>query len=223
MLSCILFRSQAYNARYERGLPMIEGIGISKRFGNLTLFDKFDFHIDTGEFVCFSGKSGCGKTTLLNMIGLIEEPDDGIIMIDGNKYRNNKEKLLFYRQKVGFLFQNYALIESKSVLENLELIRSSDRTENSVEEVLRKVGLENKINNKIYTLSGGEQQRVAIARLLLKKCDIVLADEPTGSLDKENAEAVMNQILLLNKSGKTIVLVTHDSSIKEKAHRVIEI
>ena len=130
---------------------------------------------------------------------------------------------MFYRQKVGFLFQNYALIESKSVLENLELIRSSDRTENTVEEVLRKVGLDNKINNIIYTLSGGEQQRVAIARLLLKKCDIVLADEPTGSLDKENAETVMNQILLLNKSGKTIVLVTHDSSIKEKAHRVIEI
>ena len=202
---------------------MIQGINITKSFGDLILFKNFSFCIEDGDFVCFSGKSGKGKTTLLNMIGLLEPIDDGKILINGREYRTNHEKMLLYRTELGFLFQNFALIEDKTVKENLELVSKRSRTEYSVNEVLCKVGMEAKINNKVYTLSGGEQQRVALARLFFKKCNIILADEPTGSLDKENAAMVMNIICELSLQGKTIILVTHDELIKKMAKRVIEL
>lgn len=202
---------------------MIEGKNISKQFGSLILFDGFDFRIEDGEFVCFSGPSGAGKTTLLNIIGLIEPLDGGELLINGRQYRSNKDKLEFFRSKVGFLFQNFALIEGKTVEENLQLIRKGSRTGYSIEEVLEKVGLLDKLENKVYTLSGGEQQRIALARLFYKKCEIILADEPTGSLDKRNADMVMEILLELNRQGKTVVLVTHDERIKGLANRVIEL
>lgn len=202
---------------------MIEGKNISKQFGSLILFDGFDFRIEDGEFVCFSGPSGAGKTTLLNIIGLIEPLDGGELLINGRQYRSNKDKLEFFRSKVGFLFQNFALIEGKTVEENLQLIRKGSRTGYSIEEVLEKVGLLDKLENKVYTLSGGEQQRIALARLFYKKCEIILADEPTGSLDKRNADMVMEILLALNRQGKTVVLVTHDERIKGLANRVIEL
>lgn len=202
---------------------MIEGKNITKRFGELTLFNSFNFQIEDGDFVCFSGDSGMGKTTLLNIVGLIESLDEGELIIDGKQYLKNKEKLEYFRTKVGFIFQNFALIENKTVKQNLELIRKDSRTNCTISEVLEKVGLTDKLNNKVYTLSGGEQQRIAMARLFLKKCDIILADEPTGSLDAKNAEIVMNILLNLNKEGKTVILVTHDEKIKSKVKRVIEL
>ena len=129
----------------------------------------------------------------------------------------------YFRSIVGFLFQNFALIESKTVKQNLELIRQGSRTNYTIEEVLERVGLESKLNSKVYTLSGGEQQRVALARLFLKKCDIILADEPTGSLDAKNAQIIMDILLSLNAEGKTVIIVTHDQKIKDKARRVIEL
>lgn len=202
---------------------MIEGKNITKRFGELTLFNSFNFQIEDGDFVCFSGDSGMGKTTLLNIVGLIESLDEGELIIDGKQYLKNKEKLEYFRTKVGFIFQNFALIENKTVKQNLELIRKDSRTNCTISEVLEKVGLTDKLNKKVYTLSGGEQQRIAMARLFLKKCDIILADEPTGSLDAKNAEIVMNILLNLNKEGKTVILVTHDEKIKSKVKRVIEL
>lgn len=202
---------------------MIAARNITKKFGEHVLFDHLDFVIEDGEFVCFSGPSGKGKTTLLHIIGLIEPVDEGEILIDGQALKKNREKRKFFSEKVGFLFQNFALIENKTVKENLELIREKSRTSYTIEEVLERVGMADKADRKVFTLSGGEQQRVALARLFLKKCSIILADEPTGSLDAKNAEIVMKILMELNKSGKTVILVTHDEKIKKIAGRVMEL
>ncbi len=202
---------------------MIEGIKITKRFGNLTIFKDFNFKINDGDFVCFSGASGKGKTTLLNIIGLLEPFDSGKLIINGIEYKTNKQKREYFKTEVGFLFQNFALIDNKTVRENLNIVSKRIRTNYSIEEVLDEVGLSEKINSKVYTLSGGEQQRVALARLFLKKCNIILADEPTGSLDRKNADVIMQILKSLNNQGKTVVLVTHDDSIKKMAKKVIEL
>jgi putative ABC transport system ATP-binding protein len=202
---------------------MIEGKNISKKFDDLILFDQFNFTIKDGDFVCFSGTSGAGKTTLLNIIGLLEPIDGGELSINGIQYITNKQKLEYYRSEVGFLFQNFALIENKTVEENLDLVSRKNRTNFSILEVLEKVGLQDKLNNKVYTLSGGEQQRISLARLFLKKCNIILADEPTGSLDSKNAQIVMQSLFELNQNGKTVIIVTHDEIIKKMARRVIEL
>lgn len=203
---------------------MIEGIDICKKFGEHIIFDHYSFKIDTGEFVCFAGASGTGKTTLLHIIGLIEELDSGQLLIEHKEITKRKDKLFYYRQKVGFLFQNFALIEGKTVRQNLNMIKAADRAEGAtIEYVLEKVGLSEKIDEKVYTLSGGEQQRIALARVFLKRCEIVLADEPTGSLDKENARKVVGLLKELHEEGKTIVLVTHDEEIQEQCERIIRL
>lgn len=202
---------------------MIKIENLSKSFNDVSIFQDFNLTIKTGEFIIFSGPSGCGKTTLLNLIGAIEELDEGSIWIDGMNITDKRNHLKFYRTKVGFLFQNFALVDNKTVKENLQLIRKDCKTELSIIEALRLVGLENKLNNKVYTLSGGEQQRVALARLMLKKCDVILADEPTGSLDQENANIVMGLLKKFNEAGKTIILVTHDEEIKKQGSRVVNL
>lgn len=199
---------------------MIEGILLNKRFGEKVLFQDFSFMINDGEMVCFSGKSGAGKTTLLHMIGMIEPFDSGQLLINGKVCKTKREKRMFFRKEVGFLFQNFALIENKTVRENLELVHHKYRTDFSVEEALDIVMLLDKIDQKVFTLSGGEQQRVALARLYLKQCHIILADEPTGSLDSENAEKVVETLMAFNRQGKTVIVVTHDESIKNRMDKV---
>ena len=167
---------------------MIEGIELSKRFEGRVLFENFNFKIESGEFVCFSGVSGCGKTTLLNMIGMIEPFDSGKLLIDGEAIVTPKQRMQYFQKKLGFLFQNFALVENKTVEQNLKLIRKQDRTNLTMEEALKRVGLSGVLKQKVYTLSGGEQQRVALARLFFKQSEIILADEPTGSLDEANAD-----------------------------------
>ena len=194
---------------------MIEGIELSKRFEGRVLFENFNFKIESGEFVCFSGVSGCGKTTLLNMIGMIEPFDSGKLLIDGDAIVTPKQRMQYFRKKLGFLFQNFALVENKTVEQNLKLIRKQDRTNLTMEEALKRVGLSGVLKQKVYTLSGGEQQRVALARLFFKQSEIILADEPTGSLDEANANRIMQILKELHQEGKTIILVTHDEKIKE--------
>lgn len=189
---------------------MIEIVNLNKAFGDKVLFHDLNMTIQNGEFVVFSGVSGCGKTTLLNMIGGIEKIDSGSILVDGLDIAGKKNLLSFFRYKVGFLFQNYALVENKTVRENLNLIKNKCRTDISIEEALECVSLSNKADEKVYRLSGGEQQRVALARLMLKKCDIVLADEPTGSLDRGNSDMVVALLKQINVQGKTVIMVTHD-------------
>lgn len=202
---------------------MIEAINLCKSFDDKILFNDLSFQIKSGEFVCFSGESGKGKTTLLNMIGQIEPITSGTIIYDGKKIISNKDKLDFFRRKVGFVFQNFALVEGKTVEQNLLLVRRNDRENITIDEALVKVGLKDKKKRKVYTLSGGEQQRIALARLFIKKCNLILADEPTGSLDFRNASIIMDILKDLNKSGKTVILVTHDMSAKKQCDRVIEL
>ena len=134
-----------------------------------------------------------------------------------------KNKKSFFADTVGFLFQNFALLENKTVKENLSLIKKSSRTKVSLKEALNRVGLSKEVNKKVYQLSGGEQQRVALARLMMKKCSVVLADEPTGSLDKKNRDIVMRLLHELNEEGKTVIIVTHDQGIIEDEPYVVKI
>lgn len=202
---------------------MIQIKELTKKFDKKIVFSNFNLTIHDGDFVIFSGPSGCGKTTLLNMIGALEKIDSGKIIVDGIDIINKKNHLNYFRTKIGFLFQNFALVDGKTVRENLKLVRKKSKTNFSIQEALEIVGIEEKLNKKVYTLSGGEQQRVALARLMLKKCDIILADEPTGSLDKNNAETVLNILDNFNKLGKIIILVTHDEEIKKRGNRVINL
>lgn len=202
---------------------MIDIIGVDKSFLDRVLFNDFTLHIKKGEFVIFSGESGCGKTTLLNMIGALESIDRGTITVDGIDVSKRKEQLRYFSKKVGFLFQNFALVEDKTVEDNLKFVRKDNQSGVAIETALKRVGLPDKAQKKVYTLSGGEQQRVALARLMIKRCDVVLADEPTGSLDKRNAGEVMKILHELNKEGKTIIVVTHDEEIKQQGDRVVHL
>ena len=202
---------------------MIKIEHLCKSFGENTVFEDLCIEIKDGEFVIFAGVSGCGKTTLLHMIGGIEKIDSGNIIVDGLDISKEKRLNGYFKEKIGFLFQNFALVEQKSIQKNLEMVQKSARSSISIQEALERVGLAGKENICVYKLSGGEQQRVALARLMVKKCDIILADEPTGSLDSKNADSVMQFLHQLNDEGKTIIMVTHDEGIIKKEKRVIHL
>ncbi len=202
---------------------MVEIKNLDKAFGNKVLFHDLNIKIDTGEFVVFSGVSGCGKTTLLNMIGSLEPLDSGQILVDGIDVGRKKNRQKYLAEKAGFLFQNFALIEDKTVKQNLEIIRKANRSGIGLDEALEQVGLADAKDKKIYMLSGGEQQRIALARLMFKKCDLILCDEPTGSLDRKNGERIMSILWEQNRKGKTVILVTHDEKYKQGGGRVIEL
>ena len=202
---------------------MIKIENLKKSFGERVLFQNVNFNIESGEFLILKGESGCGKTTLLNMVGALEDPDSGKIFIDDKNIFDRKNQMWLYGEKIGFLFQNFALIEHKTVSENLNIIKKKYRSEITIEKSLEKVGLADILDSKVYTLSGGEQQRVALARLMLKKCDIILADEPTGSLDRENADKVIEILKTMNSQGKTIIMVTHDELYQKIGTHYIKI
>ena len=204
---------------------MIELIGVSKKYGDKVIFDEYSLKIEEGEFVALVGESGCGKSTLLNIIGLIERYDKGYINIDGNDEisTNSVTATRLRRHEISYLFQNFALVENSTVRKNLEYVQKKARTDITIEEALEAVGLIKDIDTKVYKLSGGEQQRVALARLMFKKCDIILADEPTGSLDAGNAQIVLDFLHKLNNNGKTVILVTHDEKIINKEENVVNL
>ncbi|EGO8503192.1 ABC transporter ATP-binding protein [Enterococcus faecalis] len=202
---------------------MIQIKNLCKNFDEHVLFKNFNLIINDGDFLCITGDSGTGKTTLLNMIGQLEPYQEGEILFEGKPIETKKDKLDLFRKKLGFIFQNFVLVESKTVEENLKLIRKEDRTDVSIDSALKMVGLDDKKNSKVYTLSGGEQQRVAMARLYLKKCKYILADEPTGSLDRKNAEKIFEILKQLNDIGKTIIIVTHDEYFKSKVEKRVNL
>lgn len=202
---------------------MVEIVNMSKSFHEKTLFKDYNLKIPDGAFVVIHGKSGTGKTTLLNIIGGLEKIDDGQVLVNGIDISKKKNKKNFYRYTVGFLFQNFALVDGKTVRQNLEMVSPAFRTDISIEDALTGVGLKGYDTKKVYTLSGGEQQRVALARLMIKKCELILADEPTGSLDPENTRMVMNILKNINKEGKTIIIVTHNEEIVRDAEYKIEL
>lgn len=185
----------------------VEIKNVNKHFGEKRLFDNFSCDIKQGDFVVITGASGCGKTTLLNMIGGLESVTSGKISVAGLEITNQKNLQIYYRDIVGFVFQNFALVEQKTVEENLKMIHKKGQTEVSVQEALRSVGMEKALKQKVYSLSGGEQQRIALARLRLKNCQLILADEPTGSLDRKNGQLVMEILHEMNAEGKTVIMV----------------
>lgn len=202
--------------------------GINKSFGDHKVLSNFNETIADGEFVLLLGESGCGKSTLLNIVGLLDTYDSGLLTLFGDKAPKpySKQAIKLLREKIGYLFQNFALVDNKTVKYNLEIamesIKKSDRKER-IEKALEEVGLPGYQNKYIYQCSGGEQQRIAIARLLLKPCQLVLCDEPTGSLDTENKENIMKLLLKLQEQGKTLIVVTHDLDMKAYATRVVEL
>ena len=182
------------------------------------VFNGINLNISKGEKVCFIGPSGSGKTTLLNILGLLENPINGSILINSKNCNSMslEQKTLFRRQNIGYIFQNNQLLEDFSVIENvaipLILNNFSKRVSlNKAKEILKTLGLIDKANFKPGTLSGGEQQRVAIARAVIKKPLILLADEPTGSLDEANTKKVMQIIFtIINKLDTALVFATHN-------------
>lgn len=194
---------------------------LKKSFGEKEIFSNFNLNIESGEFLIVIGESGSGKTTLLNMIGGIETVDGGSIYVDNIDITKLKNKRKYFGETIGFLFQNFVLLENKTVQQNLSMI--NNKSEIGIDRALSLVGMSDKKKHMVYTLSGGEQQRIALARLMIKKCSLILADEPTGSLDKKNKFVVMNILKQLNSMGKTIIMVTHDDDLIHEGKRVLKL
>ena len=204
---------------------------VKKEYGkNQLLFENLSLEIEKGEFVGLVGKSGAGKTTLLNIIGLITDISEGTITIDGhqNLSMNGKNVMILRRYTIGYLFQNYGLIEDESVLWNLKLALEYKKIKREeklklINKYLKQFELSDMLNKKVYQLSGGEQQRIAIIKLILQGSQIILADEPTSGLDKENELIVMKLLKELNKKGITIIMVTHNMNLCDCFSRVINV
>ena len=188
--------------------------------------DSVDLEIDEGKFVVILGPSGAGKSTLLNMIGGLDSPTSGTIIVDGQNIEAlSRDELADYRAStVGFVFQSYNLVPTLTVLENVALVKDISENPLSSHDMLRAVGLEDHMKNFPSELSGGEQQRVSIARALAKNAKILLCDEPTGALDSETGVTVLKLLLeMAKKYGKTIIIVTHNQNIAKMADVVIEV
>lgn len=205
----------------------IEIKALNKNFDEKILFDNFDLTIDSGDFIGIYGESGSGKTTLLNIIGLIENYE-GSILYDEKAYTSNKDKRKLLANDIGFIFQNYGLIDNKTVFDNLKYLKKIHKLSNkaqhkAIDAALEQVGLAGFKQRKIYSLSGGEQQRVAIARILLKKPRLVLVDEPTASLDEANAKIILNYLQTINEAGSTVIIVSHDQNIIDFTNKKVSI
>ena len=187
------------------------------------------FFVEEGEFIAIMGPSGCGKSTLLNLLGGLLKPTSGRILIDGINISSltDSERTSIRRDKIGYVFQRFNLLPTLTAKGNIDLAKkihgNGHLESNGVNEIIDILGLKGKINMHPAELSGGEQQRIAIARALINQPSIILADEPTGSLDSRNAHTVLQMLQRLNKQLKqTIVMITHDSEAASTASRVIE-
>lgn len=208
---------------------MIDIKNITKSFGSLQVLKGIDLHINKGEIVSIVGPSGAGKTTLLQIIGTLDKPDSGSIVIDGIDVSNlSKAKLSDFRNRhLGFVFQFHQLLPEFTALENIMIPAfiagtSQSKAKERAMELLKFMGLEDRASHKPNELSGGEKQRVAVARALVNKPAVILADEPSGSLDSKN-KAELHQLFfdLRDKFGQTFVIVTHDESLAATTDRTI--
>ena len=209
---------------------MIVAQKIHFSYGNLKVLKGLDLHIEKGEFVSIVGTSGSGKTTLLQLLGTLENTDSGKIIIDEKAVQklSEKELAIFRNQKIGFVFQFHNLLAEFSALENVCLPAyiagiSKKQAEKKAKEILSMLGLESRMTHKPGELSGGEQQRVAVARALINSPTVILADEPSGNLDSKNAKDLHKLLLKLNQEkGQTIVIVTHNNELANMANRKLE-
>ena len=204
---------------------------LNKSFGNNTVLHNISFEMESGESVALVGPSGCGKSTLLNIIGLLETLDSGTINLEGKAYPsiNSKKATLMRRTEINYLFQSFALINDWKVSKNLLLALQYTKLSKQEQERLIRTALENygigeKFDAVVNELSGGEKQRVAIARAMIKPGNLILADEPTGSLDKAMATIVIDSLLdSVHANHKTLLMVTHDMGIAQRCDRIIEL
>lgn len=210
---------------------MIELKNICKTYdGTHTVLDGISMTIDSGEFLMLIGKSGCGKSTLLNILGLLDDPTSGEYSFESRNLATlkEKEKALFRREKIGFIFQSFYLIEEFNVIDNVSHplgyagVKKSERYR-IAREKLDLLDMADRATEKVTRLSGGEQQRVAIARALVNDPKVILADEPTGNLDTQNRDMVMDILQRLHKMGHTIIMVTHDMDLLPYASSVVRI
>lgn len=198
---------------------------VSKKYGDLFALKDISLKVGNGNFISIMGPSGSGKTTLLNIIGCLDSPTSGRVEIDGIDISktNSKELTQIRRNKIGLIFQQYHLVSYLTALENVMLAQHyhSIPDEMEAKEALVKVGLEDRLKHLPSELSGGEQQRVCIARALINQPSIILADEPTGNLDIENERIVIELLQKMSKDGHTLIVVTHNPAIGSLAHKKI--
>ncbi|MFC7442709.1 ABC transporter ATP-binding protein [Laceyella putida] len=213
---------------------MIELLGIHKTYmlGNheMTVLNNIHLAICPGEYVAIMGPSGSGKSTLMNVIGLLDRPTEGRYLLDGNDvFAETDRRLARVRNRtIGFVFQQFQLLPRMNALQNVELPLTYAGLPKAVREhrammALKKVGLAGRSGHRPAELSGGQQQRVAIARALVTDPRVLLADEPTGALDSVSSQVVLNLFDELHSEGRTIVMITHDAEVAERAERVIHI
>lgn len=208
---------------------MIQIHQITKSFGSLQVLKGVDLHVNKGEIVSIVGPSGAGKTTLLQIVGTLDRPDDGSVVIDGTDVFSLKQKelSLFRNQHIGFVFQFHQLLPEFTALENVMLPaliakKNFRKTENEAKELLDFLGLNDRLTHKPNELSGGEKQRVAVARALMNHPSVILADEPSGSLDSKNREELHRLFFdVRNQFNLTIVIVTHDKELSALSDRII--
>lgn len=197
----------------------IDLLNVSKSFGSKKIFTDLNLKFESGKSYALIGGSGSGKSTLLNIMGRLEKIDSGNVLVDKQDIWKIKERT-FFKNTVGYVFQNYSLIDNKTVYDNLKLITKDKKT---ITDVLEKVGLSSDyLHQKIYELSGGQAQRVAIARMLMKPRKIILADEPTGALDGEIGKEIIRLLLNERDEDKYVIIATHDPAVYNEVDVIID-
>ncbi|MBZ7959466.1 ABC transporter ATP-binding protein [Campylobacter molothri] len=204
---------------------LIKITNLSKNFGKVKALNNINLNVYQGEWLAIMGPSGSGKSTLLNILSLMDTPSSGQYILDGQNLEeiNEEQKIQLRREKIGLIFQQFHLIPYLNALENVMLSQyyHSCIDEEDAKMMLEKVGLSHRLNHLPNQLSGGEQQRVCIARSLINNPELLLADEPTGNLDEANEEIVLQTLKKLKNEGKTIVLITHNPDLAKFADRTI--
>ncbi|MDD4532290.1 MAG: ABC transporter ATP-binding protein [Bacilli bacterium] len=203
-----------------------EAKGISKKFGQRTIIDNLNYKFISGNIYAILGESGSGKTTLLNILGLLDNNFKGELNIDSETIDKRCDNFALRNEKIGFVFQSYYLIDYLSVEDNIKapLAYSKRKLDSEYYNYLiKKLNLDQIINEKVNYLSGGEKQRVSLARALINKPQIIICDEPTGNLDSRNADQVLSILRQFLSADKIIIIVTHDKNVAHKCDRILEL
>ena len=208
-------------------MKLLELKNVTKRYGSLYALDKVSLSIDKGEWIAIMGPSGSGKSTMMNIISCMDKPTEGQVIFDGRDITKDSRKKLteFHRDKIGLVFQQFHLINYLNAVENVMVAQyyHSMPDEKEALEALERVGLKDRAKHLPSQLSGGEQQRVCIARALINSPELILTDEPTGNLDEANENIVLDLFKQLHKEGTSLIVVTHDPEVGEVAQRVVRL
>ena len=208
-------------------MKLLELKNITKRYGSLYALDNVSLSIDKGEWIAIMGPSGSGKSTMMNIISCMDKPTEGQVIFDGRDITKDSRRKLteFHRDKIGLVFQQFHLINYLNAVENVMIAQyyHSMPDEKEALEALERVGLKDRAKHLPSQLSGGEQQRVCIARALINSPELILADEPTGNLDEANENIVLDLFRQLHTEGTSLIVVTHDPEVGEVAERVVRL